>query len=64
MSRLTQYAREDLKGVEVSCAIVRGEPWLRGVEVAKAVGRKYASDAAKATCLSKSRTDCFFAQSL
>ena len=47
MSQLAKCACEELGGAEISYIIVKGEPWFKGVEVAKVLGYKYASDAVK-----------------
>jgi len=45
MSLITRYACKELEGVEISCIVVKGEPWFKGSEVAMALGYKYPSDA-------------------
>ena len=47
MSQLAKCVCEELGGAEISYIIVKGEPWFKGVEVAKVLGYKYASDAVK-----------------
>ena len=38
MSSIVKYACEELAGVEISCFIVKGEPWFKGIEVATVLG--------------------------
>ena len=47
MSSIVKYVCEELGGAEISCLMVKGEPWFRGIDIAKVLGYKYASDAVK-----------------
>ena len=47
MSSIVKYCCEELDGAEISCIMVKGAPWLKGLEVATVLGYKYASDAVK-----------------
>ncbi len=38
MSQIFKYACEELGGAEISCFIIKGEPWFKGVEVATVLG--------------------------
>ena len=40
MDSIVKFACEELGGAEISCLMVNGEPWFKGVEVAKALGYK------------------------
>ncbi len=47
MSQISKYVCEELSGAEISCLMVKAEPWCRGIEIAKVLGYKYESDAVK-----------------
>ena len=34
MSSIVKYACKALAGAEISCIMIKGEPWFKGVEVA------------------------------
>ena len=38
MSQIVKYACEALDNAEISCFVFNGEPWFKGVEVAKILG--------------------------
>ena len=40
MSQIVKYTCEALAGVEISCFMLHGEPWFKGVEVAILLGYK------------------------
>ena len=40
MSSSVKYACEELAGAEISCFMIKGEPWFKGVEVAKVLGHQ------------------------
>jgi prophage antirepressor-like protein len=40
MSPIVKYACEELGGAEISCMMVKGEPWFCGAEVATVLGYK------------------------
>ena len=37
---VVQYVCEELENVEISCMVVNGDPWFKGIEVAKVLGYK------------------------
>ncbi len=45
MSPIVKYACEELGGAEICCLMVKGDPWFKGIEVAKVLGHKNESDA-------------------
>ena len=40
MTQIVKYACEELSGVEISCIMIKGEPWFNGAEVATLLGYK------------------------
>ena len=38
MSQIIKYACEELSNAEISCLMVKGEPWFRGIDVATILG--------------------------
>ena len=38
MSQIVKYACEALDNAEISCFIVKGDPWFKGIEVATVLG--------------------------
>ena len=38
MSQIVKYTCEELGDAEISCLVVSGEPWIKGVEVATLLG--------------------------
>ena len=47
MCEIVKYACDELGGAEISCIVVKGEPWFKGIEVASVLGFKFVSDAVK-----------------
>jgi prophage antirepressor-like protein len=45
MSQIAKYACDELGGAEISCIVVKGEPWFKGVDVASVLGYSRPSDA-------------------
>ena len=40
MSQIVKYACEELSGAEISCLMIKGEPWFNGAEIATLLGYK------------------------
>ena len=40
MSQIVKYACEELAGAEISCIMFKGEPWFKGIEVARILGHQ------------------------
>ncbi len=40
MNLIVKYVNEELKNAEISCPVVPGDPWFKGIEVAKVLGYK------------------------
>ena len=45
MSQIVKYACEALDNAEISCFIVKGDPWFKGIEVATVLGYARPRDA-------------------
>ena len=45
MSQIVKYTCEELGGAEISCFMIKGEPWFKGVEVATVLGYARPRDA-------------------
>ncbi len=40
MDSIVKYACEELGGAEISCLMVKGDPWFKGIDVATLLGYK------------------------
>jgi len=38
MNSIVKYCCNELAGAEISCMMIKGEPWFCGVEIARALG--------------------------
>ncbi len=45
MSQIEKYACEELGGAEISCIVIKGDPWFKGIEVATVLGYARPRDA-------------------
>ena len=45
MSQIVKYVCEALAGAEISCIVIKGEPWFKGRDVATVLGYKNIADA-------------------
>ena len=45
MNQIVKYACEALAGAEISCIMIKGEPWFKGIDVAVVLGYARPRDA-------------------
>ena len=38
MSQIAKYTCDELAGAEISCVVIKGDPWFKGIEVATVLG--------------------------